>query len=253
MENERPKERTNTPRRITAPNGAGHRKRLRERFLSGGLEGFCDHEVIELLLTLATPRKDCKPAAKAALARFETLSAVLAASPGELCRVPGIGPKNLLGLKLVPAVAQRCLEEGLVGKKAVNNSRELFEYLTMTMRDEGRECFQAIYLDAKNRVKAMETLFRGSLTASSVYPREVVQAALDRKAAALIFAHNHPSGDPSPSREDMAITRRLIEACGVVGITVHEHLIIGHNRYYSFADEGHIARMRGDISAKEQE
>ena len=228
---------------IRPDKGKGHRKRLREKFLDSGLAGFHDYEVVELLLTLAMPRKDCKDAAKAAMKQFKTLQGVLEASPKALCEVPGIGPKNLLGIKLIKAVADRYLEKRLLHKDALNNSKELFEYLYHRIRDKTRECFNVVFLDAKNRVVAMETLFEGTLTASSVYPREVVLAALNQHAAALIFAHNHPSGDPKPSQEDIAITRQLVFACKVVGITVHEHLIIGNNRYFSFADEGYISRM----------
>ena len=223
--------------------GEGHRKRLREKFLESGLDGFHDYEVVELLLTLAMPRKDCKAAAKAAMEQFKTLQGVLEASPKALCEVPGVGPKNLLGIKLIKAVADRYLKKRLLQQDALNNSKELFEYLYHSIRDKTRECFNVVFLNAKNRVVATETLFEGTLTASSVYPREVVLAALNHHAAALIFAHNHPSGDPKPSPEDVAITRQLVFACRVVGITVHEHLIIGNNRYFSFADEGYISRM----------
>ncbi len=223
--------------------GNGHRKRLRDKFLGSGLTGFHDYEVVELLLTLATPRKDCKDAAKAAMRQFKTLQGVLEASPKALCEVPGIGPKNLFGIKLIKAVADRYLEKRLLHRNALNNSKELFEYLNHSIRDKARECFNVVFLDAKNKVIATETLFEGTLTASSVYPREVVLAALNHHAAALIFAHNHPSGDPKPSQEDVAITRQLVFACRVVGITVHEHLIIGNNRYFSFADDGDISRM----------
>ena len=228
---------------IRSNKGKGHRKRLREKFLDSGLAGFHDYEVVELLLTLAMPRKDCKDAAKAAMRKFKTFQGVLEASPKALCEVPGIGPKNLFGIKLIKAVADRYLEKRLLNKDALNNSKELFEYLYHSIRDKTRECFNVVFLDAKNRVIATETLFEGTLTASSVYPREVVLAALNHHAAALIFAHNHPSGDPKPSQEDVDITRRLVFACRVVGITVHEHLIIGNNRYFSFADEGYITRM----------
>lgn len=227
----------------TPHKGEGHRSRLRDRFLKSGLDGFHDYEVIELLLTLATPRKDCKDAAKEALRRFKTLQGVIDAAPADLCRVPGIGPVNLIGMKLVPAVSRRYLQQRLVGKKHLTNSRELFDYLNHTIRDKKKECFVAIYLDAKNRVIADETLFTGTVTASAVYPREVVNAAMSHTAVAVIFAHNHPSGDPAPSPDDMAITRKLVQACGLMGITVHEHLIIGAEGYYSFADHGHMARL----------
>ena len=226
-----------------AHKGEGHRGRLRERFISGGLEGFHDYEVVELLLTLGTPRKDCKDAAKAALRRFKTLRGVFEASGSELEEVDGIGPKNSFGIKLIKASADRYLRSRVLGKKSLGNADEVLEYLKYSMADRTRECFLVIFLDAKNRVLETQILFEGTLTASAVYPREVVRAALEYHAAALIFVHNHPSGDPSPSREDLDITHRLIRACRVMGLTVHEHLIIGREGYYSFADQGHIARM----------
>jgi len=222
----------------------GHRQRLRDRFLAGGLEGFHDYEVIELLLTLFTPRKDCKDSAKALLKRFKTLQGVFEAPVNELCEVQGVGPKNVFGIKLIPAVSKRFLQQKVVQSEALNNAEALFDFLYHSMSARDRECFKALFLDAKNRVLAVETLFEGTLTASSVYPREVVRAALNHRAAAVIFAHNHPSGDPEPSGADMDITRRLVMACMTMGITVHEHLVVGNGRYYSFADNGHIARMR---------
>ncbi len=228
----------------------GHRQRLREKFLNSGLSGFHDYEVIELLLTLATPRKDCKDAAKDALDRFKTLQGVLEASQVELCKVSGIGPKNLLGIKLVRDVADRYLHKRLVGKCPINNSKDLMNYLNHSISGKDRESFKVVFLDAKNKVITVETLFTGTLTASSVYPREVVRAALDHHSAALILAHNHPSGDPQPSQEDIAITRELVFACKVMGITVHEHLVIGDNRYFSFADQGYIARMNQEYERK---
>ncbi len=223
--------------------GAGHRERLRDRFLSSGLSGFHDYEVIELLLTLATPRKDCKSTAKAALRQFKTLQGVFEASPKALCEVEGIGPNNLIGIKLIKAVANRFLERKLIKKDPLNNSKDLFDYLYHSIRDKNRECFKALFLDAKNKVIAVETLFKGTLTASAVYPREVILAALRHHAAALIFSHNYPSGDPKPSPDDVSLTRQLICACRVMGITVHDHLIIGDDTYFSFADQGYIARM----------
>jgi DNA repair protein RadC len=230
-----------------AHKGEGHRKRLRERFLRGGLSGFHDYEVVELLLTLATPRRDCKDAAKAALARFKSLQGVLEASPAELCRIEGIGPVNMLGIRLIKAVADRFLEEKMLRKDPVHNAREVFDYLYCNMKGKNRERFKVIYLDTRNKILATETLFVGTLTAGAVYPREVVRQALEHRAAAVIFAHNHPSGDPDPSPEDVAITRKLLFACKAVGITVHEHLVIGDNRYFSFADRGYIADMNREF------
>lgn len=230
--------------------GEGHRQRLRDKFMDAGLAGFHDYEVVELLLTLATPRKDCKDAAKAALEKFGTFQGVVEASVADLCAVQGIGPGNAFGIRLIQAVADRYLEKKVIMTDPLSNSKALFDYLYLTMGGKDRESFKALFLDAKNRVTATETLFTGTLTASSVYPREVVRAALDRGAAAVIFAHNHPSGDPEPSPADFSITRQLVFACQTMGITVHEHVIIGNNRYYSFADQGHIAQMNSEFQKK---
>ena len=227
--------------------GEGHRQRLRERFLADGLDGFHDYEVIELLLTLATPRKDCKDAAKAAMARFKTLQGVLEAAPAELCKVDGIGFKNLFGVRLIKAVADRYLKKKLIDKDAINDSKALFDYLYHSIGDKKRELFQVIFLNSRNQVIAADTISEGTLTASSVYPREVIQAALSHAAAALILAHNHPSGDPQPSSEDVAVTRQLVFAGRVMGMVVHEHIIIGENRYFSFADQGYIEQMNREF------
>lgn len=235
--------------RARVPNpqtGAGHRERLRERFRRAGLDGFHDYEVIELLLSLGTPRKDCKPAAKAALARFGSLTAVLEASPRELGEIPGIGPRNFFGLKLIPAVCERFLAARLHQKIPLNNSQALFDYLYQSLRDKPREQFKVLFLDARNRVNGIQTLFEGTLTSAAVYPREVIRAALDYQAAALILAHNHPSGDPQPSAADSALTRRLVQVCQLMDITLHEHIIIGRDAYFSFADKGLIARFRAE-------
>jgi DNA repair protein RadC len=227
--------------------GIGHRQRLRDKFLAAGLKGFHDYEVIELLLTLGTPRKDCKDTAKAVMKDFGSLQGVFEASAEELCQIKGIGPNNLIGIKLVKAVADRYMAKKVEKKNPLNNSKDLFEFLYHSMRDKKREHFRVIYLDAKNRVESSETLFKGTLTASSVYPREVVRAALKHQAAALIFAHNHPSGDPQPSPDDVAVTRQLVFACRVMGIIVHEHLVIGNNRYFSFADQGYMTQFNGEF------
>lgn len=232
--------------------GAGHRQRLREKFLASGLQGFHDYEVIELLLSLATPRKDCKAPAKEAMKKFKTFGAVLDASPQALCQIHGIGPKNLFGVKLIKAVADRYLEKKALQRDAIHHSKALHDYLMVHFGSKERECFAVVYLDAKNKVIDMEILFQGTLTASSVYPREVVRAALSRQAAAIILAHNHPSGDPAPSAEDLAVTRRLLSACRLVGISIHEHIIIGANRYFSFADHGHMERLSREHETRQR-
>ena len=223
--------------------GTGHRQRLRDKFLAAGLDGFHDYEVIELLLILGTPRKDCKDAAKQALEKFKTIQGVMEASLESLCEVEGIGPKNAFGIKLIKAVSNRYLKSRLKKTNPITNAKALFDYLYHAMRDKHQEQFKALFLDAKNRIMHIETLSKGTLTASSIYPREVVRKGLEQNAAAMIFAHNHPSGDPKPSKEDFAITQQLLFACKLMGIVVHEHLIIGNNEYYSFSDQGHIQEM----------
>ena len=218
--------------------GEGHRRRLREKFLESGLSGFHDYEVIELLLTLAMPRRDCKDIAKAALVRFKTLQGVLEALPVQLQEIKGIGPQNVFGIKLIQAVADRYLEKRLENKDIISHSKALFEYLYYNMRDKSRECFKVIHLDAKNQVLGVETLFEGTLSTTAVYPREVIQSALNHHAAALIFAHNHPSGVAEPSHADQVLTQSLKQALALLDIKVLDHFIIAGNSALSFAESG---------------
>ena len=218
----------------------GHRQRLRDKFLNSSLEGFHDYEIIELLLTLGTPRKDCKQSAKEALMKFGTLKAVLEADAVDLKTVRGIGDKNVFGLKIAQAVARRYLADSVVDKDFIRSSKEVLEYLQHNLRDKNREVFMVIYLNGRNQIIKMEEVFEGTLSTSAVYPREVVKRALDNEAAALVFVHNHPSGNPNPSKEDLAITNKLKEASQSIDVVVHDHLIIAGNEVYSFADHGLI-------------
>ena len=223
--------------------GEGHRGRLRQRFLASGIEGFLDYEVVELLLTLTTPRKDCKPQAKAAIKKFGSLRGVLSASSSELQTIEGIGPRNVLSLKLIQAVSHRFLERRMASADIIRSSRELFDYLYHSLRDRTTECFKIIHLNTRNQVLAVETPWEGTVDASHVYPREIVKSALSHHASAVLLAHNHPSGDVEPSPEDVDVTRELLFALKLMGIRVLEHLIIGDNVYYSFADHGFITRF----------
>lgn len=232
--------------------GDGHRRRLRQKFLESGLSGFHDYEILELLLTLNTPRRDCKPSAKALLKRFKTLQGVFDASASELQTVDGVGPQNCFGLLLIKQVADRYLEKKIINRTVISNSSDLVAYLNVTMGHRSREAFCGIFLDARNRVLATEILFEGTLTSSAVYPREVIVKALEHRAAAMIFAHNHPSGDPSPSREDLNLTRKLLLALGHVGIRVHEHVIVGGDSCYSFADQGMIAEFNRELDGHDR-
>jgi DNA repair protein RadC len=223
--------------------GTGHRERLRQRFLDGGFERFSDEEVVEFLLTLGTPRGDVKSSARQALKDFGSLSAVLSAPIEKLTEIKGIGPKNALYLKFVHQVAGRYLKDRAEGKPFFGSSQAVFDYLFHSMRDLKREIFKVLFLNRKNELIYDQDVFFGTLTGSAVYPREILTLALERKAAGLVFVHNHPSGEPAPSPEDRKLTRDLIWAARLLSIQVIDHIIIGHNRYYSFADQGLIKRF----------
>lgn len=231
----------------------GHRRRQREKFLKGGLDGFFDYEIIELLLTLGTPRRDCKFQAKEAMQEFRTLRGVLEASVDELQRIKGIGPHNIFGLKLIQEVSRRFLKEKMMSKPYCHSSEEVFEYLYHTLRDLKREKFKVLFLGSKNQILEEKTIFEGTVDTSAVYPREILKEALRCNASSLIFAHNHPSGDPSPSMSDRGITKELVFAANVMQLRVLDHIIIGNNRYFSFSDEGLIEdydKMFEDLSVR---
>ena len=220
----------------------GHRERLRQKFLKSGLKGFHDYEIVELLLTLGTPRRDCKQPAKEAIKRFKGLRGVLSAPPEELQKIKGIGPSNTFGIKVVQETAGEFLKEQIRDKAYCKSSREVFDFLYHTMRDLKKERFKVMFLDAQNQVIEVEDLFEGTLTASAVYPREIVRDAINHDAAALVFAHNHPSGNPEPSDNDKQITRDLVFAANIMQMKVLDHIIVGDNCYFSFADEGLIEK-----------
>lgn len=226
--------------------GEGHRQRLRDRFLSHGAQGLTDSDMLELLLTMGTPRRDCKELARNLLARFDgSFSQVLDASQAELEQVKGVGPKNAFALHFVQAAARRYLQERLKGKDYLRSSREVGDYLIHALRGMSRETLMAIYLDASYGILALEELAVGTLTAATVHPREVVAAALRHKAAAVILAHNHPSGNLQPSTQDRQLTRRLFLALAFCEIQLLDHCVIGgEERPYSFADHGLMNEIR---------
>ena len=238
---------------MEAKGAEGHRKRLRERFNQSGLAAFLDYEIVELLLTLGTPRKDCKPQAKDAIKRFKTLRGVLEAPPEELQEIKGIGPAHIFVIRFMQEVSRQFLKKQVLDKPYCRSSREVFDYLYHSMRDLKKEIFKVMYLDSQNRVVEMEDLFEGTLNASVIYPREIVQGAVKHSAAALIFVHNHPAGNPQPSDNDKQITQDLVFAGNIMQIKVLDHIIIGENRYFSFADAGLIEQYDSDyLSLKER-
>lgn len=226
---------------MTAENeNSGHRKRLREKFLKSGLSGFHDYEIIELLLSLGTPRRDTKQQAKEALKRFKTLRGVLEAPVEELTQIEGIGLHSAFGIKLVQEVAREFLKERILEKPAYKSAQEIFDYLYHSMRDLKKEIFKVLYLNSQNQILEIEDLFEGTVNSSAISAREVVAGALKHNAVSLIFVHNHPSGSPEPSQSDKNITRDLIYAAGIMKLKVLDHVIIGDNRYFSFAGAGLI-------------
>ena len=225
----------------------GHRKRLREKFLKSGLAGFHDYEIVELLLSLGTPRRDCKPPAKEAIKRFKTLRGVLEAPAEELQQIDGIGSHSVFGIKLVQGVAREFLKEKILDKPFYKSSQEVFDYLYHSMRDLKKEVFKVIYLNSQNQIIDTVDLFEGTVDSSSVSLREVIAGAIKYNAVSLIFVHNHPSGNPEPSASDKELTRELVFTGKITRIKVLDHIIIGDNRYFSFAGDGLIEEYELDF------
>ncbi len=228
--------------------GAGHRGRLRDRFLEHGLDGFSDAEVLELLLSFGTPRSDCKEPARTALKQFGSLAAVLEAPQKLLLQVKGIGVKNGFALQFVQAVARRYLKERLQGKSYLQSSEQVIDYLLHSMRGLKKEVFTAIFLDSSHAIIDTVCISEGTVNVNTVYPRELISMALEQHAAALIIAHNHPSGSLQPSVQDLVLTRNLFLTCSLMQIQLLDHIIIGDGAY-SFADND----IMKDIRTKTQE
>jgi len=217
----------------------GHRKRLREKFLDSGLSGFLDYEVIELLLTLGTPRRDCKQPAKEALLKFKSLTKVLDSTVEELQQIKGVGPSNVFGIKLFHAIFERYSKEKIQPDILLNSSSSIFNYLREKIGREKKECFVVLCFDTKSRLIVDEVSI-GTLNASLIHPREVFNLAVKNHTSHIIVAHNHPSGDPTPSPEDIATTKRLVEAGKILGITVVDHIVVTNNSYSSHKEMGLI-------------
>ena len=212
----------------------GHRERLRDRYRDGGDAALADYEMLELLLFRLIPRRDTKPIAKALLARFGTLGGVFGAPVSLLKEVKGVGDAVALELKLVASVAQRMLRSELTGKPVLSSWKSLIDYCHTAMAHEAREQFRLLFLDRRNALIADEVQGLGTVDHTPVYPREVVKRALELSATAVILVHNHPSGDPTPSRADIDMTKTIIDTAKPLGITVHDHVIIGKNGHVSF-------------------
>jgi DNA repair protein RadC len=213
---------------------SGHRTRLRTRFLKGGAEAMPDYELLEMTLFAALPRRDTKPLAKALLARFGSFAEVIAAPRERLREVDGVGESVVAQLKIVEAAAHRLAKTRVIGRPALSSWAALLDYCTAAMARESREEFRVLFLDRKNVLVADEVQSRGTIDHTPVYPREIIKRALELSATAIILVHNHPSGDPTPSKADIDMTRDIAKAAQALGITVHDHLVIGRKGHASF-------------------
>ena len=218
----------------------GHRARLRERLLRGGEGALGDHEILEYLLALAIPRRDTKPLAKALLRRFGTLAGVFAADADALISVDGMGETSAAAVRVVRTAAVRMLLEPVANAPVLGSWAALLDYLQADMGPLGIEQVRVLHLNARNVLMANEVMGRGSVSEAPIYVREVIRRALDIGSAALILVHNHPSGDPKPSRQDIAVTREIAEAGRKLGVQLHDHLIIGAGKHVSLRAEGLI-------------
>lgn len=230
-----------------APHHAGHRERLRERARTAGLNHLPDYELLELFLFRSQPQGDVKPIAKALLSRFGSLAAVLAASVEDLMTVrtedtrgrkKGVGMETALDLAALHEVARRVAREPTVKRPVISSWTALLAYVRVALQYEPREQFRVLYLDRKNQLILDEIQNRGTVDHAPVYPREVVRRGLEVSAAAMILVHNHPSGDPTPSRADIDMTRQIVEAAKSLGLEVHDHLVVGREGVASFKQLG---------------
>lgn len=220
------------------PHYHGHRERLRRRLLDKGADSLADHEILEFLLFGARPRGDTKPLAKVLLKRFDSLAGVLSASPRDLAAVDGLGETTIAALKVVPEAARRLALEEVSQRPVIASWDKLIAYCRITMGHEKIEQFRLLFLDKKNRLIADELQQRGTVDHTPVYPREVIKRALELGASALILVHNHPSGDATPSKADIEMTREVQEAAAKLGIAVHDHIVISKSGHNSFKTLG---------------
>jgi DNA repair protein RadC len=215
----------------------GHRRRLRARFLASGADALADHEMLELVL-YALPRRDTKALARALIARFGSFAGAIAAPVQDLLAVEGLGETGAAALKAVQAAALRLLRADVLHRPVLKDWDRLMAYLGAELSRERVEQFRLLFLDNRNRLLADEAQQRGTVNHTPVYPREVAKRALELHATALILVHNHPSGDPTPSREDIAMTQQIKAAVEPLSIVLHDHVVIGNGRWFSFRAEG---------------
>jgi len=216
----------------------GHRERLRQRFTENCLEGFHDYEVLELLLTYAIPRVDVKPIAKALLQVFGTLAGVFDAPVAELRQIKGMGEKGAVFLTLIRQVEVRYLASDLPGKSVFDRPDKVKEHLRLLVQGRGMECFGAIFMDQQHRHMATQIMFEGTVDRAAVYPRNLMKRALELDAKGMILFHNHPGGTPNASAEDIALTKRMEEACSPLDIKLLDHFLVAGKEVLSFKENG---------------
>ena len=219
---------------------AGHRARMRVRLTEGSGDAFHDYELVEYLLGLATPRRDTKPLAKRLILEFGGLPGLLAASHAELERIPGLGATGIAALKFVQVAAVRSLKANVLGRPVLSSWQAVLDYLHADMAHRSTEAFRVLFLNARNMLVRDELMGEGTVDQAPVFTREIIHRALQLSATALVLVHNHPSGDPRPSREDIALTQDIVEAGRRLAITVHDHVIIGANGHASFKALGFL-------------
>lgn len=222
----------------TVPDHAGHRSRLRARLIGGDAEGMADYELVEYLLALAIPRRDTKPLAKALLGEFGSLAQLVSADPESLRRMPGMGDTAVAALKIVQLTSLRLLKGEFRDKPLLSSWDALLDWLRADMGPLDVERVRVLYLNSRNMLIRDELASEGSIDQSAIYVREIVKRALELGAAAMIIVHNHPSGSPEPSRQDIAITRDIADAAARLGIQLHDHIIIGGSDFRSFRSLG---------------
>ncbi len=230
--------RPDAPFESTGPHG--HRGRMRENFLFRGADALADYELLEMLLFLAFKQGDTKPLAKALVNRFGSFAAVLSAPTRVLLDTDGLGPHAVSAIRLVQAAAQRLARAELQESPVLGKWDQLLDYLTLAMARDSVEQFRVLFLDSRNHLIADEVQGRGTVNHTPVYPREVVKRALELHATALILVHNHPSGDPTPSRDDIAMTAEVKQAAAIFSIVLHDHVIVGKGRTLSLRRENLI-------------
>jgi DNA repair protein RadC len=220
--------------------GSGHRARLRQRLFEGGPDALLDHELVEYLLALAIPRRDTKKLAKKLIAEFGGYGGLLCADPATIARVGEIGEGAVAALKIAQASALRLLEKQIRDRPVLASWQALLDYLRADMAHEPVERVRVLFLNARNVLIANEKMWEGSVDESAVHIREIMRRALDLQATAIIVVHNHPSGDPSPSQQDIRLTRDLAEAGRHLRVTLHDHIIVGASGHKSLRAEGLI-------------